>query len=331
MKNRKWKLAVYLFIFASGFCLSGRMMEAQRVLASEAESTEVTSAQTVHTEETIHMNPPQITKCTATLDGKIKLVWSAVKNADQYEVFRSKSKEGEYTQIGTTSKKSFTDKSGKKLQTYYYKVRAMQKNDATGLYGCGDCSKTVKKKVRKKAQRTAYAGDSVMRGFAGYKVIPSGGKNRFFAEVGMHLHTFYEGDMLKDLLKYKPDRLFIMLGMNGLVGSPGEGDLSTKADYFKKIIRACQKKNPDMEIVVMGVSPVGREATVKKDTVVRFNEKLKKLVKPMPEVRYYDTWEVLADSQGYLKGQYGGGDGVHWQKSGYEAVRKDLNRFIREY
>ncbi|MDE6624957.1 MAG: hypothetical protein K2K56_01160 [Lachnospiraceae bacterium] len=322
MKNRKWKLAICLFVFFSGICLCGSGVKMNSVLASDTASS---------TEATEGIKSPEITKCMATLNGRIKLAWTRVKRADEYEVFRSTAKKGEYIRIGVTSKTTFTDKKGKKLKTYYYKVRAVKENRFAGEYEYSDYSKAVKKKVRKAAQRTAYAGDSVMEGFSAYGIVPANSKTKFFVKVGMHLHTFYKEDMLKQLLSYNPDRLFIMLGMNGLVGSPDDTDLNTKVDYFGKIIRACLKKNPDMEIVVMGVSPVGRRASVKKNTVERFNKKLKKLIKPLSNVRYYDTWKILSDSQGYLKSQYGGGDGIHWQKCGYEKVKKDLDRFIKEY
>lgn len=326
MINIKWKLAVCLLVFVGGMYLSGKELKPEQVFAADSESAEA-----VGTEEAKGLKAPEITKCSATSDGRIKLVWSKVKNADKYEVFRSTSKGGEYIRIGTASKASFTDKKGKKLETYYYRVRALKDSGPAGEHGYSDYSKAVKKKVRKPAQRTAYAGDSVMQGFSSYEIISSNKKTMFFTKVGIHLHTFYNGEMLKQLLSYNPDRLFIMLGMNGLVGKPDDADLNTKVGYFGKIIRACLKKNPDMEVVVLGVSPVGRKASVKKDTVKRFNKKLKKRIKPLPDVYYYDTWEILSDSQGYLKGQYGGGDGIHWKKCGYEKVKKDLDRFIKEY
>ncbi|MCM1500004.1 MAG: GDSL-type esterase/lipase family protein [Clostridium sp.] len=326
MENRKRKLTIYLLFLLGGICLCGPGAGTNHVCAADAGSNGEVS-----TEETEKLKTPEFTGCTATANGKIKLVWSKVKHADQYEVFRSESKRGEYVRIGITTKTAFTDRRGRKLKTYYYKVKAVKENRFTEENEYSEYSRAVKKKVRRTARRTAYAGDSVMKGFTSYGVISPNKKTRFFAKVGIHLHTFCDGDMLKQLLKYNPDRLFIMLGMNGLVGSPGDADLNTKVDYFRKIIRACLKKNPDMEIVVLGVSPVGRRASVKKDTVERFNKKLKRLVNSMDGVRYYDTWQILADSQGYLKSQYGGGDGIHWQKSGYEKIKKSLDAFIREY
>jgi fibronectin type 3 domain-containing protein len=62
----------------------------------------------------------KVSKTNATIS------WKAVKGASGYEVYMSTSKNGDYEQIGTTTKNSkvtFTKKKLTKKQTYYFKVR----------------------------------------------------------------------------------------------------------------------------------------------------------------------------------------------------------------
>ena len=57
--------------------------------------------------------------------GKPYIYWSAVAGASQYEVYRSGSKDGTYTLLGTTTATNYTDSKANAGYTYYYKVKAI--------------------------------------------------------------------------------------------------------------------------------------------------------------------------------------------------------------
>ena len=57
--------------------------------------------------------------------GKPYIYWSAVDGANCYEVYRSGSKDGTYTLLGTTTAKNYTDSKANAGYTYYYKVKAI--------------------------------------------------------------------------------------------------------------------------------------------------------------------------------------------------------------
>ena len=57
--------------------------------------------------------------------GKPYIYWSAVAGASQYEVYRSGSKDGTYTLLGTTTAANYTDSKANAGYTYYYKVKAI--------------------------------------------------------------------------------------------------------------------------------------------------------------------------------------------------------------
>lgn len=60
--------------------------------------------------------------------GNVKLTWETVSGAEKYKIYRATSKDGEYTSIKTTTKRTYTDKSVKNGKTYYYKVKAIHTN-----------------------------------------------------------------------------------------------------------------------------------------------------------------------------------------------------------
>lgn len=76
---------------------------------------------------------------------KIKLTWKKVKDAQKYEIYRSITKNGTYKKVATTKNLKYTSSSLKRGKTYYYKVRAIYKNNE----GNSTYSKIVYKKIVK--------------------------------------------------------------------------------------------------------------------------------------------------------------------------------------
>ncbi len=63
------------------------------------------------------------------------ITWNKVSGANGYEIYRSYSKNGQYTKIKTTSKTTYTDKSNASMVKCYYKVRAYKKEGTCKKYG----------------------------------------------------------------------------------------------------------------------------------------------------------------------------------------------------
>lgn len=168
-----------------------------------------------------------------------------------------------------------------------------------------------------------------MTGFGIYHVTQS--TDKLFAKIGLNATSFYRSELRGQLLRYNPDRLILMFGMNGLPGSPSDVSMYNQVNCISKIIKECRKKNPNMEIVIMGVSPVSSRAHVKLSSVKSFNDKLEKSLLHKKDVHYYTPARVLADSNGYLKSGYGGGDGIHWSATAYKLVYEDLKSYVKEW
>lgn len=267
----------------------------------------------------------------ATNKAEIKLRWTPAKNAQKYVIYRATSKKGKYKKIATTKKTLYVDKKGTQLKTYYYKVRAMKKNGTTKKWVYGAYSNIMKKKVRKIAKKTAYAGDSLTVGLLDYGRVTESESKKVFAKVGIGTAAYYNSDLLKDLLEYNPDRLFIMLGVNDLAGNPADSYMNTVIAYYKSILKACIKKNPDMEIFVMAVAPVGENAPVSMSVIDAYNMKMEDVLLTMDNVYYYDLKWDLADERGYLKPEYMASDGLHWKAAAYDVMLKVQKDLIKEY
>lgn len=68
-------------------------------------------------------------------DSCIALTWKGVSGANGYEIYRATGSSGSYTNVGTSSSKSFNDYNVANKMTYYYKVRAYKKVNGTKVYG----------------------------------------------------------------------------------------------------------------------------------------------------------------------------------------------------
>ncbi len=71
---------------------------------------------------------PVVTAGNVASSGKVKLTWTSVEGAEKYVVYRRTGSSGDYTEIGTTSKTSYTDKNSKTGTKYYYRVKAVCSN-----------------------------------------------------------------------------------------------------------------------------------------------------------------------------------------------------------
>ena len=290
----------------------------------------------------------QITKATARENGKVKLQWEAVANADAYEVYRAEKKNGSaYELLKTTKKTKYTDKTGKARKMYRYRVRAIAglpetADSAAAESGQGNAaatqaqapaatgafSETETIMCRAKPRRTAFLGDSVMSGFKYYGYFHAHEKN--FAEISRFIPTVLSKDIPR-AIDYKPDRVYIMVGTNDCGGGTiSKSRAAWLAKSYKALLTKLHKSNSKMEIVVMGIGPVRHVSELTNKSVRRYNSALKKMCKKLSYAHYFDPGETLRKG-GILASGYDGGDGVHWAPKAYRDVRKKLDAFVKEW
>ena len=298
-------------------------VEASTVVDDQV-TTESTTAQPLK----LSKPSPKVSKKTTS---SITLRWKKVKNAQKYTIYRAKKKAGTYKKIGKTKKLKYTDKHLVAATTYYYKVVAVGV-DTKGKSVQSKKSKAIKAKTKKIVNatkldnvRTAYVGDSIMYGMGAYNMVK--GKNRkVIAEVGITPDNYWKSSITDDLLDYEPARIYIMLGMNSLVGAPNDQQMDAAIKYIKQLIVACQTQREGARVIILPVSPVAPGAPVKNQYINKFNKKLKTMAKNK-KVRYYDYTADFKDASGNMKSKYSAADGIHWTASAYQLFKSKLDTY----
>ena len=145
-----------------------------------------------------HCAKPTVKATYMGASGKPYIKWNAVANASQYKVYRSTSKNGTYTLLGTTTATHYTDNKAGSGYTYYYKVRAISKVKSTAnsvfsvpVAGICHCAKPTVKATYMGASGKPYIKWNAVANASQYKVYRSTSKNGTYTLLGTTTATHY--------------------------------------------------------------------------------------------------------------------------------------------
>lgn len=167
---------------------------------------------------------------------------------------------------------------------------------------------------------TVFLGDSITEGWL---VFPQ------FAQKGLRNRgiggdtTFGVLMRLNELVLEKPDKIFILLGVNDLI----RNELHGLVQRYEYIVSTLEQALPKTEIYIQSLLPVNWEdfprvsEYVDNDKIHDVNERLKKLA-DRTDVEFIDLAPHFEDSNGNLKKALSI-DGLHINQKGY-AVWYDL-------
>lgn len=181
-----------------------------------------------------------------------------------------------------------------------------------------------------------FIGDSIAVGLSDYaKLDPS----NVAASVSLtpykaHAEAITLGDgssgtALSYAEKMQPQRIFLMLGFNGL-SSPNAMQGSFR-DLMVKLEEAC----PDSVIYCCSITPLTADSSAAasagfgNDNVRSFNEYLKTLSSELGVI-YLDLNTHMSDDSGCLKQEYNEVDGMHLTSATYEYILSYIQRYITE-
>ena len=128
--------------------------------------------------------------------GKPYIKWAAVAGASKYEVYRSGSKDGTYTLLGTTTATNYTDNKANAGYIYYYKVKAVNANSIKSDYSATvaatcHCARPVVKPDYLISTGKPYIKWTAVSGASKYYVYRSGSSNGTYKYVGTTTATNY--------------------------------------------------------------------------------------------------------------------------------------------
>ena len=130
--------------------------------------------------------------------------------------------------------------------------------------------------------------------------------------------------------KAQPEYLVITLGVTGGVSQ------NLSEEEFKRLYRTVVdgilEVSPDTKIILQSILPVTKvnqyEKTITNDKIIPFNGWVADLAKEYytaeKNVYYADTFSALLDEEGYMRAEYGSGDGLHPCLAGYQAILRYL-------
>ncbi len=262
-----------------------------------------------------------------SISGGIKVKWGKSSTASGYQIQCARNKSF------TSGKKTVKVKGSSSVSTtiaelassakYYVRIRSYKTVGGRTFYSAWSSVKTTttKRKV------TVFAGDSITTGlyassYNGISKIGISGLLQVVAYTGINTQNFStkaafgSQSCLSKIISYNPTRVYIMLGMNEVEYVTAD----TYISYYKKIIQKIQNSCPGVDIVVLSISPVTQSVAARRkgfQKIDSFNSKLKSMARKLG-CRYYNFAAGFKNASGYLKSEYSGGDGIHWNAKGYQ-------------
>lgn len=131
---------------------------------------------------------------------------------------------------------------------------------------------------------------------------------------------------LESIISGKPEKVFIMVGINDIYSSL---ELSDIENNFENILKTITRGSPKTEIYIQSVLPVNNELTtidVSNKDICELNIKIGRLAKQY-NATYIDLYNVLSDSNGDLKKEYTV-DGIHLTGKAYIVLKEILKEYV---
>lgn len=260
----------------------------------------------------------------------VKITWMKNKEARYYRVYYSKNKPSGYKCYGITKESHLLVDKLENNTDYYFYVQACSKKKKSATDS--KTFRTVHIKTKPYSRKTIFAGDSITYGMGcALSAMHIGGIKKIVAARGLETNTFYTQRIfngqtgLQKVTSEKPYRIYLMLGMNSILGTRQKDIIAD----FKYIIQSVQDACPKTSIVLCAIPPVSRAKKAFQPgfrKVPRVNRKMKKPTK-QTGTDYFNYTGFLTDPEGYLKTKYSADDGYHWNKAAYAKFAEKIEKF----
>ena len=174
--------------------------------------------------------------------------------------------------------------------------------------------------------RCVFLGDSRTVAMVNYGLIND---DAALAQIGISHPSFKSNTFVNNagkeytlktyLASHQAPVIYIALGVNGINDPSEEHYKST----FEDLIDNVMDLSPNSNIVLMSIGPVNDNGpykkTVQNSWIVKYNDFLLNTAKDK-HLFYLNISEILTGSDGQVKSEYNGGDGLHYSSSGCKAI-----------
>jgi len=182
-------------------------------------------------------------------------------------------------------------------------------------------------------KKLVFLGDSRTYGLRYYGVLPEGKETKqvWTPAVG-YLTLSYVNDVkilypetgeeitVKEAARRKqPEYLVVALGINGISFMNEKSFKGT----FDVLIKNIREVSPNTKIILQSMYPLATSyetsSTRNNSTIIRANTWMIECAEAN-NVKFLDSYDLLADSNGYLSDKYQSGDGLHINVPGYKRI-----------
>ena len=174
--------------------------------------------------------------------------------------------------------------------------------------------------------RCVFLGDSRTVAMVNYGLIND---DAALAQIGISHPSFKKNTFMNNagkeytlksyLASHQAPVIYIALGVNG-INDPSEDHYKST---FIDLIDNVSELAPNSNIVLMSIGPVddngAYKRTVQNSWINKYNDFLLNTAKEK-HIFYLNINEVLTGSNGQVKSEYNGGDGLHYSGSGCQAI-----------
>lgn len=135
-------------------------------------------------------------------------------------------------------------------------------------------------------------------------------------------------DRLPEVLRHKPRKIFLWVGVNDLIFGKTAADVEP---YYRQLVQKIRSDSPDTELFLLNLMPVNnntRRSGTNNEAITAMNRSIEQIAHDFT-LPYIDLNALMRDGDGNLATKFSE-DGMHLNGHGYQAVRTALKGFVEQ-
>ena len=180
--------------------------------------------------------------------------------------------------------------------------------------------------------------------FLGDSITEGGSWNEYFPGISTRNRgiggnrTYHILNRLDQIVVGKPKKIFLLIGINDLVGKV---DNRETLNNYKQIIDTIRLKTPETKLYVESILPINKETTkeiyekkfittisINNSDIKSMNARIENLC-TQTGVQYIECYNHLLDNAGELKNEFTD-DGLHLNQDGFLALSEVIEKYVTE-